>query len=58
MNIDLSDIKPDITIPLTSRDQRFFSQISHFMDEESAKVGENSSKERFATFRLAFEKVK
>ena len=57
MDIDLSDVKSNDTVPLTSRDNRFFTQLNCFMYDESAKVGDGPSKERFAIFRLAFEKV-
>jgi hypothetical protein len=57
MDIDLSDIRSNDSIPLTSRDRRFFTELDHFMNTESAKVGDSPSKERFAVFRLAFEKV-
>ena len=57
MDIDLSDVKSMDPVPLTVRDRRFFTELDHFMNEETAKVGENPSKERFAVYRLAFEKV-
>ena len=57
MNIDLSNVKLTESLPLTSRDQHFFSELTRFMNVESAKVGDKPSKERFSIFRLAFEKV-
>lgn len=57
MDIDLSDVKSIDTVPLTARDRQFFTELNRSMDNESAKVGDNPSKERFAIFRLAFEKV-
>jgi hypothetical protein len=57
MDIDLSDVKSNDVIPLTARDRHFFTELNRFMNDESAKVGDNPSKERFAIFRLAFEKV-
>ena len=57
MDIDLSDVKTNDPVPLTTRDRHFFNELNHFMNDESAKVGDNPSKERFAIFRLAFEKV-
>ncbi|CAF4670489.1 unnamed protein product [Rotaria sp. Silwood1] len=57
MDIDLSDVKSTDSVPLTSRDRNFFNQLNRFMIDESAKVGGNPSKERFAVFRLAFEKI-
>jgi hypothetical protein len=57
MDIDLSDIRSNDSVPLTSRDRRFFTELDHFMNTESTKVGDNPSKERFAIFRLAFERV-
>jgi hypothetical protein len=57
MDIDLSDVKSTDTVPLTSRDRHFFTQLNHYMNDESAKVGKDPSKERFAIFRLAFEQV-
>jgi hypothetical protein len=58
MNIDLSDVKLSDYVPLTARDRYFFTELDHFMNNESINVGKNPSKERFAIFRLAFEKVK
>ena len=58
MDIDLSDMKSsDTAVPLTSRDRQFFTELDHFMNTESANIGDSPSKERFAVFRLAFEKV-
>ncbi|CAF1013438.1 unnamed protein product [Rotaria sordida] len=57
MDIDLSDVKSNDTVPLTTRDRNFFTQLNQFMKDESAKVGGIPSKERFAIFRLAFEKI-
>jgi hypothetical protein len=58
MDIDLSDMKSsDSAVPLTARDRQFFTELDHFMNTESAKIGESPSRERFAVFRLAFEKV-
>ena len=57
MNIDLSKVKLTESLPLTSRDQHFFADLTRFMNAESAQVGDKPSKERFAIFRLAFEKV-
>jgi len=57
MNIDLSDVKINDNVPLTSRDRYFFTELNRFMNDESAKVGNHPSKERFGIFRLAFEKV-
>ena len=57
MNINLSDVSSTESETLTSRDRHFFSQLNRFMTEESARVGANPSKERYAIFRLAFEKV-
>jgi hypothetical protein len=57
MNIDLSDVKTADNVPLTSRDRQFFLQLNRFMTDESSKVGDNPSRERFAIFRLAFEQV-
>ncbi len=57
MDIDLSDVKTNDNVPLTSRDRYFFAELNRFMNDESAKVGNHPSKERFAIFRLAFEKV-
>ena len=57
MNVDLSDVSSIDSETLTSRDRHFFSQLNHFMTEESNRVGVNPSKERYAIFRLAFEKV-
>jgi hypothetical protein len=58
MAIDLSDVKSSDTVPLTSRDRHFFTQLTNFMNDELSKIGANPTKERFAIFRLAFEKVK
>ncbi|CAF0760088.1 unnamed protein product [Adineta steineri] len=57
MNIDLSDVKTNDNVPLTSRDRYFFNELNRYMTDESAKVGNDPSKQRFAVFRLAFEKV-
>jgi hypothetical protein len=57
MDVDLSDIKSSDNVPLTSRDRHFFIELNRFMNDELAKVGDNPSKERFAIFRLIFEKV-
>ena len=57
MNIDLSDIKSTDSVPLTSRDRQFFTQLNRHMTDESAKVGDHPSRERFAIFRLAFEQI-
>ncbi|CAF3312584.1 unnamed protein product [Rotaria socialis] len=57
MDIDLSDVKSSDTVPLTVRDRNFFTHLNRFMNDESAKAGETATKERFAIFRLAFEKI-
>ncbi|CAF1348353.1 unnamed protein product [Adineta ricciae] len=57
MDLDLSDVKINDHIPLTSRDRYFFNELNRFMNDESAKVGKTPSKERFAVYRLAFEKI-
>lgn len=57
MDVDLSDVKSSDNVPLTTRDRNFFAQLDRFMNDESDRVGLNPSKERFAIFRLAFEKV-
>jgi len=57
MDIDLNDVKLIDPVPLTARDRQFFTQLNQFMNDESAKIGDNPSKERFVIFRLAFEKV-
>ncbi|UJR30025.1 hypothetical protein I4U23_017570 [Adineta vaga] len=57
MNLDLSDVKTNDHVPLTSRDRYFFNELNRFMNDESAKVGKNPSRERFAVYRLAFEKI-
>lgn len=58
MNIDLSNVKTHDNVPLTSRDRYFFNELNRFMNDESVKVGTDPSKERFAIYRLVFEKVK
>lgn len=57
MNLDLSDVKSNDPVPLTTRDRQFFTQLERYMNEESAKVGDHPSKERFVIFRLVFERV-
>lgn len=57
MNINLSDVQSDETVSLTSRDRYFFTRLLRYMNTESNNVGRHPSKERFAIFRLAFEKV-
>lgn len=58
MNIDLSDVKSNDPVPLTTRDRQFFTQLERYMHEELSKVGDQPSKERFVIFRLVFERVK
>lgn len=57
MDLDLSNVKTNEQVPLTSRDRYFFNELNRFMSDESAKIGTDPSRERFAVFRLAFEKV-
>jgi hypothetical protein len=56
-DIDLSEVKSNDAVPLTSRDRHFFTELTHFMNEESTTVDDSPSKERFVIYRLAFEKV-
>ncbi|CAF1130451.1 unnamed protein product [Adineta ricciae] len=57
MDLDLTDVEINDHVPLTSRDRYFFNELNRFMTDESAKVGKTPSKERFAVYRLAFEKI-
>lgn len=57
MDIDLSDVKSNDPVPLTTRDRQFFTQLERYMNEESTKVGDHPSRERFVIFRLVFERV-
>ena len=57
MDLDLSDVKANDPVPLTTRDRQFFTQLELYMKEESAKVGDHPSRERFVIFRLVFERV-
>ena len=57
MDIDLSEVKSNDPVPLTARDRQFFTQLERYMKEESIKVGDQPSKERFVIFRLVFERV-
>lgn len=57
MDLDLSDVKSNDPVPLTTRDRQFFTQLERYMNEESTKVGDHPSRERFVIFRLVFERV-
>ncbi|CAF0741871.1 unnamed protein product [Didymodactylos carnosus] len=67
MDLDLSFENSDDTdsiqavLPLTTRDREFFNKLNKFMDDELLKLNRkhenDASKERFAIFKLAFEKA-
>lgn len=57
MDINLSDIASSESVSFTSRDRKFFNGLMQFMDVETVKLGQTASRERFAIYRLSFEKV-